>query len=64
MAALRRAPITKPFAWPPKNTVAQAPKVAIFERPASADRPRRAWLPWAIAGVVSVAWGLYYFWVR
>ena len=40
------------------------PKVAVFERPASADRPRRNWLPWALAVAVSAAWGLYIFWLR
>jgi hypothetical protein len=39
-------------------------KVAIYERPASADRPRRTWIVWATAIAVSTAWGAYFFWLR
>lgn len=42
----------------------QPPKVAIYERPASADRPRRTWIVWTTAIAVSAAWGVYYFWMR
>ena len=42
----------------------QPPKVAIYERPASADRPRRTWIVWTSAIAVSAAWGVYYFWMR
>lgn len=40
------------------------PRVAIFDRPASADRPRRAWLPWVAAIVLAAAWGAYVLWMR
>jgi hypothetical protein len=39
-------------------------KVGIYERPASADRPRRGWVVWAIAIAVAVAWGVYFLWAR
>jgi hypothetical protein len=39
-------------------------KVAVYDRPASADRPRRTWLPVAIAVAVSVGWSVYLFWFR
>jgi hypothetical protein len=40
------------------------PKVAIYERPASADRPRRTWIVWITAIAASAAWGAYYFWLH
>jgi hypothetical protein len=48
----------------PEPQASKPPKVAIFDRPASADRPRRAWLPWAVAVAVASAWGVYFFWLR
>jgi hypothetical protein len=41
-----------------------ARKVGIYERPASADRPRRVWAVWAIAIAVAGAWSLYFLWAR
>jgi hypothetical protein len=39
-------------------------KVAIYDRPASADRSHRRWLAWIIAAVASAAWGAYLLWAR
>jgi hypothetical protein len=41
-------------------------RVAIYERPASADRPPRRWIVLAVTIAVAVAsaWGFYFFWVR
>jgi multidrug resistance efflux pump len=40
------------------------PRVAIYERPAGADRPRRRWLPAAIAVLLGAAWGGWWLWLR
>ena len=39
-------------------------KVGIYERPASADRPRRRWVIWAIAIAVVCAWSFFLFSTR
>jgi hypothetical protein len=39
-------------------------KVGIYERPASADRPKAKWIVWLIAIAVSIAWAIYFFWYR
>jgi hypothetical protein len=38
--------------------------VGVYERPASADRRLRRWLPWLIALVVTLAWLAYFAFAR
>jgi hypothetical protein len=45
-------------------TERKPPRVAIYDRPAAADRPRRGWLPWAIALSIAAAWGAYLLWAQ
>jgi type VI protein secretion system component VasF len=48
-----------------RDTPTQPPKVAIFERPASADRPRRRWLlTWVLLLAGAVVLMTYFVWMR
>jgi hypothetical protein len=47
-----------------EQSPSKPPKVAIYDRPAGADRPWRTWIVWGTALAVSAAWGAYYFWLR
>jgi hypothetical protein len=46
------------------DAASRPPKVAIYDRPASADRPHRRWLVWIIAALGTAAWGAYLLWAR
>ena len=37
-------------------------KVCVYDRPASADRPRALWVTLILIAVSAVAGGLYFFW--